>query len=259
MRRVVLVGIALTAACGPKRPPPSFAPDPGLVEQIRELRMSTSLRSCPGESFGAVYTAVLNDGSLIPFETRYDKDHPPRLHVVFLERSSPDATPLEGGGWSTARDPLATAMTGFRLTASLKAKPSVTTSAVVTPDYTCLQHAFGFRGVGAGASGPQVTVRLGILQSPFYDRLLVAGIEVEEAPPYYLLADARAVPPSDWLIIEARGSRGARGAEGTAGVAGTNGQPGCPGGAGGPGGAKGRSRRERWCRQSPQRSTLRRR
>ena len=172
MRRVVLVGIVLTAACGPKRPPPSFAPDPGLVEQIRELRMSTSLRACPGESFAAAYTAVLNDGALVPFETRYDEDHPPRLHVVFLERSSPDATPLEGGGWSVTRDPLATAMAGFRLTVSFRAKPSVTTSTVVTPDYSCLQHAFGFRGVGAGASGPQVTVRLGILRSPFYDRLL---------------------------------------------------------------------------------------
>src|SRR5947199_89603 len=102
MRRVVLAGIALTAACEPIRPPPSFAPDPGLVEQIREVRMSTSLRACPGESFGAAYTAVLNDGSLVPFETRYDKDNPPRLHVVFLARSSPDATPLEGGGRSAA-------------------------------------------------------------------------------------------------------------------------------------------------------------
>ncbi len=280
MRRVVLVGIALTAACGPKRPPPSFAPDPGLVEQIRELRMSTSLRSCPGESFGAVYTAVLNDGSLIPFETRYDKDHPPRLHVVFLERSSPDATPLEGGGWSAARDPLATAMTGFRLTASLKAKPSVTTSAVVTPDYTCLQHAFGFRGVGAGASGPQVTVRLGILQSRS------AAVRLAHHRSARLAWRARC-----------RGNRGRRGHERAAGLSrwcgrswrrrrerqrGRAGRPGWADhdhrsrrgavsrgarGRAGPGWRgrrrrrrrERRSRRERRCRQSPQRSTLRRR
>src|SRR2546421_162945 len=239
MRRVVAAALVITSACGPKRPPPSFAPDPGLVAQIRELRMSTNATACPGESFGAVYPAVLNDGSLVPFETRYDKDNPPRLHVVFLARSSPEATPLEGGGWSAYRDPLATAMTGFRLSASFKAKPSISTSTVVTPEYTCLQHTFGFRGAGSGASGPQVTVRLGIVQSPFYDRLLVSGIEVEAAPPFYVLADARAVPPSDWLIIEARGSRGSRGAEGTNGVAGTAGQPGCPGGAGGPRGAGG--------------------
>src|SRR5213594_1885416 len=140
MRRVVLAGIAVTAACGPKGPPPSFAPDPGLVEQIREIRVSTATSACPGESFSAVYTAVLNDGSLVPFETRYDKDNPPRLHVVFLQRSSNEATPLEGGGWTTYRDPLATAMTGFRLSAALKAKPTVSTSTVVTPEYTCLQH-----------------------------------------------------------------------------------------------------------------------
>src|SRR6266404_5084306 len=237
MKRAVVAALIVTAGCGPKRPPPSFAPDPGLVEQIREMRMSTSTSACPGESFGAVYTAVLNDGSLVPFETRYDKHNPPRLHVVFLARSSPEATPLEGGGWSTYRDPLATAMTGFRLSASLKAKPSISTSTVVTPEYTCLQHAFGFRGAGSGASGPQVTVRLGIVQSRFYDRLLVSGIEVEAAPPFYVLADARAVPPSDWLIIEGRGSRGSRGADGQTGVAGTDGRAGCPGGAGGPGGA----------------------
>src|SRR5258705_634063 len=194
MRQAVVAALIVTVGCGPKGPPPSFAPDPGLVEQIREIRMSTSMRACPGEGFGAVYTAVLNDGSLVPFETRYDKDNPPRLHVVFLARSSPEATPLEGGGWSTYPDPLATAITGFRLTVSLRAKPNISTSTVVAPDYTCLQHAFGFRGAGSGASGPQVTVRLGILRSPFYDRLLVAGIEVEEAPPYYVLADARAVP-----------------------------------------------------------------
>src|SRR2546425_7966670 len=239
MRRAVVAMLIVTAACGPKRPPPGFAPDPGLVEQIREIRMATSIRACPGESFGAAYTAVLNDGSLLPFETRYDKDNPPRLHVVFLTRWSNEATPLEDGGWSAWRDPLATAITGFRLSVSLKAKSSITTSTVVSPDYSCLQHAFGFRGAGAGASGPQVTVRLGILRSPFFDRLLVAGIEVEDAPPYYLLADARAVPPSDWLIIEARGSRGSRGAEGTNGVAGTARQPGRPRGGGGARGAGG--------------------
>src|SRR2546428_3384305 len=216
MRRAVVAMLIVAAACGPKRPPPGFAPDPGLVEQIREIRMATSIRACPGESFGAAYTAVLNDGSLVPFETRYDQDYAPRLHVVCLKRSSYEATPLEGGGWSAARDPLASAMTGFRLTATFRAKPSVTTSTVVAPDYGCLPHTFGFRGAGAGVSGPQVTVRLGILQSPFYDRLLVAGIEVEDAPPYYVLANARAVPPSDWLVISAPGSRGSRGAAGPA-------------------------------------------
>src|SRR2546421_11816750 len=142
MRRApsVVAALVITSACGPKRPPPSFAPDPGLVSQIRELRMSTNATACPGESFGAVYTAVLNDGALVPFESRYDKDNPPRLHVVFLERSSYEATPLEGGGWSAARDPLASAMTGFRLTATFRAKTSVTTTSLDAPAYGDMHH-----------------------------------------------------------------------------------------------------------------------
>ncbi|MGH7606664.1 MAG: hypothetical protein ACREME_04930, partial [Gemmatimonadales bacterium] len=218
-----VVGL-VAAGCGPKRPPSDFAPDPGLVAQISEIRMSTNTRACPGETFGALYTAVLHDGSRVPFETRYDEDRPPRLHVTFLARTSGEAIPLESGAWTAHRDPLIGALTGFRLTATLEANPNLTVSEVVTPDYDCVQHAFGFRGGGAGASGPHVTVRLGILESPFYDRLLVAGIEVEDAPPFYVLADANTVPPSDWLIVESRGARGARGANGengTAGVAGT--------------------------------------
>src|SRR5438045_4905773 len=177
MRYGVAAVLVLTAACGPKRPPPTFAPDPGLVEQFREIRMSTAPSAFPGESFFATYTAVLNDGSLVPFETRYDKDNPPRLHVVFLQRWSNEATPLEGGGWSAAHDPLLTAMTGFRLTVSLKAKPSITTSTVITPEYSCQQHSFGFSAGGGGASGPQVTVRLGTVRSPYSDRLTGAGTE----------------------------------------------------------------------------------
>src|SRR5262249_60365392 len=125
----------------------------------------------------------------------------------------------EGGGRGAARGPLLTATTAFRLNVALKAKPSITTTADVTPEYSCTQHAFGFSGGGGGASGPQVTVRLGIVRSPFYDRLLVAGIEVEDAPPFYVLADARAVPPSDWLVVEGPGGRRGAGARGTGGAA----------------------------------------
>ena len=232
---VITVVTIFSAACH-HGPPPDFAPDPGLVEQIREIRIATGTRACPGETFGATYTAVLNDGGLVTFESRYDRKHPPRLHVSFLDRTSDQATPLEGGAWSADPDALASAVTGFRLTASLKAKLSITTTAALTPDYACMSHAFGFRGAGPGAGGPQVTVRLGILRSPFYERLLVAGVEVEDAPPFYVFADANAVPPSDWLVIEARGARGARGSDGEPGTRGAPGASGCPGGVGGPGG-----------------------
>jgi len=149
MTRSSPICIALVAAACSHGPPPDFAPDPGLVEQIREIRMATSASACPGETFGAQYTAVLNDGALVSFESRYDRQHPPRLHVSFLERRSDEATPLEGGAWTADPDALTSAVTGFRLTASLKAKPSITTTAVLTPDYTCMPHAFWFRGAGA--------------------------------------------------------------------------------------------------------------
>jgi hypothetical protein len=236
MKRVAPIFVTLIAAACSHGPPPDFAPDPGLVERIREIRMATGTRACPGETFGAQYTAVLNDGALVSFDSRYDRKHPPRLHVSFLERTSDEATPLQGGAWAADPDALTSAVSGFRLTVSLKAKPSITTTTVLAPDYACMPHAFGFRGAGPGASGPQVTVRLGILRSPFYGRLLVAGVEVEDAPPFFVLADAGAVPPSDWLVIEARGARGPRGSNGEPGTRGTPGAAGCPGDAGGPGG-----------------------
>lgn len=81
MKRLLPVSLVLAAACGPKGPPPDFAPDPGLVGQIREIKITTGPRVCPGETFGAQYTAVLTDGALVPFESRYDRKRPPRLHV----------------------------------------------------------------------------------------------------------------------------------------------------------------------------------
>src|SRR5437879_12981656 len=103
-----------------------------------------------------------------------------------------------------------------------------------------------------GGNGPDVTVRLAVLRSPFYDKLFVAGTEVGLAPPFDVLADASVVPPADWLPIETRGGRGgpgvagAAGTDGAAGAAGCPAQPGAPGGNGGngaPGGPGGRGGR----------------
>src|SRR5438093_12901385 len=68
------------------KPPEDFAPDPGLVGQIRDVRIVTAYaRACPGSTIPTTYEAVLADGSRVPFSRTYDKKHPPRLHVVFLE------------------------------------------------------------------------------------------------------------------------------------------------------------------------------
>jgi len=238
---VVSTSFVVTTACSHK-PPADFAPDPGLVAQVRDIRIVTAqARACPGATLQTSYEAVLTDGTRVPFVRAYDKKHPPRLHVVFLERSSPDALSQQDGDWVTGANPLATAVSGFRLTAALKAKPMVRNTVVIPPDYSCLPHAFSFVGDAGGAAqagsyGPDVVVRLAVLRSPFYDRLLVAAIEVGQAPPSYMLADATEIPPSDWLVIESRGGRGGAGTPGPKGADGADGGSGCPPQPGGPGG-----------------------
>lgn len=233
----------LATACS-HGPPADFAPDPGLVERIVEIRMTTAAFACPGGGIRADYEAVLDDGTVVPFARKYDEDRPPQLHVVFLERRSEEAAPQEDGDWSTDPDPLLSAMHGFRLHAALSARPSLTASATVGPEYSCLRHAFQFSGAtgrtgAAGAPGPDVLVRLGIVRSPFYERLLVFGVEVGDAPPFYVLADADDVPPSDWFEVQSVGGSGARGRRGPEGARGAPGQDGCPGRPGGQGGVGG--------------------
>jgi hypothetical protein len=252
-----LFAVTVFVSCS-HRPPEDFAPDPGLVAQIRDIRIIPAYaRACPGTVLPTSYEAVLADGSRVPFSRSYDKKHPPRLHVVFLDRESSDAVTQEDGDWVTDRDPLATVSTGFRLTATLRAQSSVTNTIVVPPDYRCMPHSFSFTGEQggpgeAGENGPDATVRLAVLRSPFYDKLFVAGIQVGLAPPFYVLQDASAVPPADWLVIESRGGRGgegvagSNGTDGSAGAAGCPAQPGAPGGNGGnggPGGSGGRGGR----------------
>ena len=238
---VVFPLTALFAACS-HQPPADFAPDPGLLSHIRDIEISvTPSPVCPGGMLQASYQAVIDDGTRVPFIRSYDKKNPPRLHVVFLDYSSPEASGTQQGNWVTADNPVASAVTGFRLTAILKSKPSIRHTVTVPPDYSCMPHAFGFSGGGAepmqgGGNGPDVTVRLAMGHSPFYEKLLVASVEVGLAPPFYLLYDARTVPPADWLAIESRGGRGGAGSQGTRGRDGRSGASGCPAQAGGPGG-----------------------
>jgi hypothetical protein len=245
LRRVTFPALAAVLAACASRPPADFAPDPGLVARIREIRIITAApTACPGNSVRASYEAVLDDGTLVPFAPSYDEDDPPQLHVMFLARTSNAATPLQSGGWSVHRDPMLSVREGVRLSAVLKARPELSAEAVLTPEYSCLPHAFTFEGEGgergeAGRDGPDITVRLGVVRSPFHPRLLVAQIDVEQAPPVWVLADAETVPPADWLRVESRGGDGGRGVDGARGAAGAAGTPGCPGSAGGAGGAGG--------------------
>ncbi len=235
------VALSLAVGCSHK-PPPDFAPDPGLLSHIREIQIRTTVtQACPGTAIAASYDAVLDDDTHVPFLRTYDKKHPPRLHVVFLEFSSSEANSSKEGTWVLDPDPLLSAASGFQLHVSLRAKPSIQGTATVAPDYSCSLHSFGFAGEQggpsqAGGNGPVVTVRIGRGHSSFYDRLLVVGIQVGMQAPYYELYDARSIPPADFLIVESRGGRGGVGAPGPRGGDGAAGAAGCPAQAGGPGG-----------------------
>ena len=241
----LLFTIICLSGCGAKQPPPGFAPDPMLVDRIREIRMQPRVDFvCPGRGVDVHYEAVLDDGSIVPFAREYDEDHPPALHVVFLRRTSPDAYPERDGDWDTVDDPLATAMAGFRLRAVLLANPSLVAEATLIPEYSCLRSQFSFSGRRGGrgepgGSGPAIVARIAELRSPFYDRLLVIATEVGGAPPRFVLADADRVPPADWMLLESVGGRGGNGVDGDDGAGGIVGQPACPGGPGGAGGAGG--------------------
>jgi len=237
---LLVLAAPLAGACA-HAPPPDFAPDPSLVSHIRSIQITTTpWIACPAATLQASYEAVLDDGTHIPFLRTYDKNHPPRLHVVFLNLWSSDANPTRDGDWVTNADPLATATTGFRLSASLKAKPVIQGTATVQPDYSCIPHEFSFNGdrggrASAGQPGPDVTVRLGLGHSPFYQKLIIASIQVGSSLPFFVLYDAKTVPPADFLQIESRGGRGGQGAPGPKGTDGSAGSAGCPAQAGSPG------------------------
>ncbi len=90
------------------------------------------------------------------------------------------------------------------------------------PDYSCAQHAFEFEGAPggraqSGENGPPVTVTLARAHSPFYEKLIVAGIQVGAQAPFYELYDAATIPPADFIGIATRGGRGGVGVTGPQG------------------------------------------
>src|SRR3989441_11895179 len=78
----------LFVACS-HAPPADFAPDPGLVAQIRDLRIvTTQARVCPGGWIQASYEAALAARPRAPFPRSYDPTHPPRPPAALLPPSS---------------------------------------------------------------------------------------------------------------------------------------------------------------------------
>ena len=83
-RSAAIMAMVVCLGCS-HGPPPGLAPDPSLVARIQGIEIVPTHRTvCPGQRLGASYLAILDDGSRIPFERRYDRDNPPQLHVIML-------------------------------------------------------------------------------------------------------------------------------------------------------------------------------
>lgn len=223
------IAALLLAACytGPE---PAVMPEPGQLARIRHLRIEAPAGACPGKAFAATYDGQLDDGSWLPHRL------PPQL--VRLE--SPDATPLVTGDWSPDPNPINSLNSGFQLIATLRADTTVTDTLVIPPEYGCLARGFRFEGApgepgSRGGVGPAVSVSVGVVRTHYYQALIVAGIRVLDAPPFYVVADASKVPPSGWISVVSVGGQGGIGAPGAPGRNGDRGGDGCPGDPGGQG------------------------
>ena len=254
---ILLVAVVVCTSCS-SRGENEITLDPIFVGRISEIRIvPESDPVCPGDHIEVSYEAVLDDSTVVSFSSRRNAGNQPFLDVRLLHLTSPEASPQPDGSWVTSSDPLISAMTGFRLRASLRADTSLQTEHVVAPEYSCLDFSFYVEGMPGqegytGANGPDVTVRLSTLSSPFYHWLFVAVIETESKQPRYVFANADETPATGWLRVESRGGHGGHGKPGrqgrraesvgpaspcSPGQDGGDGRAGQNGGSGGNGGA----------------------
>lgn len=203
--------------------------EPGRIRALRIAPLEASV--CPGQPIHAAYTAVLDDGSARPLEG---------AALGLLSRQGDAVQPLDRGMWVTDPDPLVSAMTGFHLTAWLTANPAVTAETTVVPAFTCAKRSFAFYGA-SGVDGPDVTVRVAQMRTPFHDSVVVVVIEPVNRKPVHALLRAADLRPGA-LKVASIGSAGRAGAAGrstystpecTNGEDGANGQDGYPGADGG--------------------------
>jgi len=131
---------------------------------------------------------------------------------------SPHGSIDEKGVWEVEPDPLVTALSGIRLTASLRARPEVRDSIVLSPDYSCDPRSVDvLRDADAGATGPDVTVRAAEVSSPFHDRLLLLSIQSDSFPPRFVIRTMDLPGTAGWFRVISQGLEGPRGQGGSPG------------------------------------------
>jgi hypothetical protein len=176
------------------------------------------------------YTARLADGSRASLSA---------TDASALVRTGSAVQPGADATWLASAEPLASAVSGFRLSVSLPSDSMIRADTVVAPKYDCLDTTIEL--VAADYQNSAAYVRLGTFRTPFYDSIVVAVVEGSG-----LAATARILSPNQIRSGAIRVH--APGLNGRAGRAGRNGQPGSdcsdgsdgddgePGGPGEPGG-----------------------
>ena len=189
-------------------------------------------RVCPGQTVDATYVQRSSDGSRI------------NLSPSDLKQTSPSdaesATMRRDGSWQTSADPMRSVLTGFRLSVTLARDSSVRGDTVVAPAYNCPRATIRLP-MGDQRHPTVAYVRLGTFDTPFYDSVVVAVVEVESR-----VVSIQVLSPKEMragaISISAPGKNGAagrngrRGADGVDCSKGDDGEDGEPGEPGQPGG-----------------------
>jgi hypothetical protein len=204
--------LVVAAACACASAPGSSAlggPESRLASFARGLNIRpASPRACPGEVVAATYEVRIDGGAVLPL-TESD--------VSALVRKAVAAEPARNGGWLASVDPLASANSGFRLSAALGRDTTVRGDTVVVPTYGCRRTQWDAR-----PSGPfpeKVYVRLGTFATPFYDSIVVAVLEVAGRIPSVTILGPGEIGRGT-IRINAGGANGAAGRPGLRGETG---------------------------------------
>lgn len=244
--------VVFGAACGPAQ----IEVDPSKVVDVHVAPASGQLLYCPGDAFLVEVVAKLDDGTSCsthdPARGCLGKSNalldPGKVH---LEGSSgaPGAEPMV---WLPDGDPLKTAGTGLSLKAWITGASgkSLEGDASLKPVYDCkldVAYGGGIASGNPGAAGPNLTIAITPISTPFYADAALVRVELP-GQRLYLLS-----PSSDRPVkIVTKGQDGMPGSAGTPGVDGKpgadtttpeavcvkggEGAPGTDGGVGGPGG-----------------------
>lgn len=256
LEKMALGGIALLAASAAGCGPAQIEVDPSKVVNVNVAPASGQLLYCPGDAFLVEVVAKLDDGTSCsthdPARGCMGKSSalldPAKVH---LEGSSgaPGAEPMV---WMPDGDPLKTAGTGLSLKAWITGASgkSMDGESTLKPVYDCkldVAYGGGIATGNPGAAGPNLTIAITPISTPFYADAALVRVELP-GQRLYLLSPSADRP----VKIVTKGQDGMPGPQGAAGVEGKpgpdtttpavacamggEGAPGTDGGVGGPGG-----------------------